>query len=84
MQIILGLIIMGVGALIIIKSEAVLNAFGRMAWFEEHFGMEGGSRLGYKMIGMLVAFIGILMATGLIGGFIEWMVSPLTRYNQPQ
>lgn len=84
MQIILGLIITAIGALIVIKSETMLNACGRIAWFEERFGMEGGSRLGYKLIGLLVAFIGILMATGLIGGFIEWVVSPLTRYNQPQ
>lgn len=83
MQIILGLIIAAVGALIVIKSEAVLNAFGRIAWFEEHLGFEGGSRLGYKLVGMLAIAVGIMMATGLIGGFLQWMLSPLTRFNQP-
>lgn len=84
MNIILGLVITAIGALIVIKTEMMMNSFGRIAWFEEHFGMEGGSRLGYKLIGMLAIFIGILTATGLIGGLLQWMVSPLTRYNQPQ
>lgn len=84
MNIIFGLIITAVGALIVVKSEWLLNNFGRISWFEEHLGTSGGSRLGYKLFGMLAIFIGILMATGLIGGFLTWMLSPLTRFNQPQ
>jgi hypothetical protein len=83
MNIIIGLIIMIVGAFITMKSEAILNNFGRINWFEEHLGVEGGSRLGYKLIGMLAIFIGILFITGMIGGFMEWILSPLLSVSQP-
>lgn len=77
-----GLAAIGVGAMMTIKSEALLNSFGRVAWFEEHLGLEGGSRLGYKLMGMLVIFFGILTMTGMIGGFMEWVLSPLTQYSK--
>jgi len=81
MNFLIGLIIIAIGALIVIKSEALLSSFGRIAFFEKYLGTSGGSRLGYKFVGMLVVFIGILVAVDLIGGFLEWMTSPLTRYN---
>lgn len=81
MNILTGLIIIVVGVLIVIKSEALLSSFGRIAFFEQHLGTSGGSRLGYKLVGMIVIFIGILVAVDLIGGFLEWITSPLTRYN---
>jgi len=81
MNILIGLIMIVIGALIVIKSEALLSSFGRIAFFEKYLGTSGGSRLGYKLVGMLVVFIGILVAVDLIGGFLEWMTSPLTKYN---
>lgn len=77
MQFILGLIFFAAGAAIVIKSETMLNAFGRIEFFERHLGVEGGSRLGYKIIGMATIFIGILLITGLFNGFIYWILSPL-------
>jgi len=83
MNIIVGFIILAIGALIVVKSEAMLNMFGRIEFFERKLGAEGGSRLGYKLIGLLAVFIGILVMTNLIGGFLEWILSPLLRYNRP-
>jgi len=84
MNIVIGAIILAVGALIVIKSEAVLNMFGRIEFFERYLGTEGGSRLGYKLVGLLAIFIGFLIMTNLIGGFLEWVLSPLLRYSRPQ
>lgn len=84
MNIVIGAIILAVGALIVIKSEAVLNMFGRIEFFERYLGTEGGSRLGYKLVGLLAIFIGFLIMTNLIGGFMEWVLSPLLRYSRPQ
>lgn len=84
MYILLGFIIMAVGALIVIKSEAMLNAFGRIEFFERKLGAEGGSRLGYKLLGLITIFIGTLIMTNLIGGFMEWVLSPILRYSQPK
>jgi len=84
MNILIGIIIFAVGALIVIKSEAMLNAFGRIEFFERNLGTEGGSRLGYKLVGLLAIFIGILVMTNMIGGFLEWVLSPILRFNQPR
>ena len=83
MYILLGFIIMAVGTLIVIKSESMLNAFGRIEFFERNLGVEGGSRLGYKLVGILAIFIGMLVMTNMIGGFLEWALSPILRYNKP-
>lgn len=82
MHLFLGLVVIIIGALIVIKSEALLNAFGRIGFFEQHLGADGGSRLGYKLIGILVVFIGALIFTDMIGGFMEWILSPLLKYNK--
>ncbi|HTX87080.1 MAG TPA: hypothetical protein VMC41_03370 [Candidatus Nanoarchaeia archaeon] len=77
MNIIIGLIIAAVGALITIKSEAMLNMFGRVAWFEKYLGTEGGTRLGYKLLGILVFIIGVMIATNVFGDFMLWLLSPI-------
>ncbi|MFA4834258.1 MAG: hypothetical protein WC619_05480 [Patescibacteria group bacterium] len=81
---ILGIIIIAVGALIVIKSESILSAFGRIGFFEKYLGVEGGSRLGYKIVGVLTIFLGLLIMTNMIGGFMTWVFSPLLKYSQPQ
>lgn len=83
MNILIGLVLLAIGIAIVIKSESMLSAFGRMEFFEKYLGSDGGSRLGYKLIGLLIIFIGILTATNLIGAFLGWILSPLTRFNQP-
>jgi len=75
---------MAIGITIVIKSEWMLNNFGSIAFFEEHLGSSGGSRLGYKLVGMLLFFIGLLIATNMIGGFMRWLLAPLLKYGQPQ
>ncbi|MEI6596928.1 MAG: hypothetical protein WCL13_01805 [bacterium] len=84
MNILVGFIILAVGSFIVIKSEAMLNSFGRIEFFERKFGSEGGSRLGYKLVGIFAIFIGMLVMTNMIGGFLEWILSPILRYNQMQ
>ncbi len=84
MYILFGFIVLAIGAAIVIKSEAMLNSFGRIDFFERHLGADGGSRLGYKLIGMIIIFIGILIMTNMIGGFLEWILWPILRYNKIQ
>ena len=74
-----GLLLLAGGVMMVIKTEWLLNNFGRIAWFEEHLGTEGGSRLGYKIVGMVLIFFGLLTLTGLSGGFANWALSPLTN-----
>lgn len=84
MQFIIGLAFFIVGALIVVKSEAILSAFGRIDFFDKYLGTEGGSRLGYKIIGVIVIFLGILLITGMFNGFMEWILGPLINAGRPQ
>jgi hypothetical protein len=81
MKFILGIIILILGVVIVMKSESFLRFFGRIGFFEKHLGTEGGSRLGYKMIGIFFIFIGILTMTGMIDGFMNWVLSPILSLN---
>lgn len=84
MSFIIGLLMTIAGAAITIKSEKMLEAFGRIEFFEDKLASSGGSRLGYKLTGILLVFLGILAMTGLIGGFLEFVLSPLLRYSKNQ
>ncbi len=77
MRIVLGLIILVAGAGMVMKTEFLVNNFGRIPFFDKYLGSEGGTRLGYKIIGLLTAFIGILMVTNLYNDFMMWILSPL-------
>lgn len=83
-KIVMGILIIFVGSMMVIKTEWLLNNFGRLAWFEEKLGTEGGSRLGYKLMGLIAIFFGILMLTGSSGEFLGWALSPLTNAGRQQ
>ena len=69
-RIILGLIGIAIGFLIVWKSEWILQNFGANGWAEAHLGTEGGSRLLYKLIGIIIMFVAVLYMTGLIEGIL--------------
>ena len=83
-HIILGLIVTGAGVFLIIKTEWFLNNFGRIGWFEDKLGTEGGSRLGYKLVGIIMIVVGIIILTGSGNDFMGWLLSPLLQYSQPK
>ena len=70
MQIFWGLLIAGVGVVLVLKSEWLVSNFGRIGWAEQHLGMEGGSRLFYKLLGILAIIVGFMVTTGLIEGLL--------------
>lgn len=81
MNIALGLVMLGIGALLAVKTEWFLNNFGNINWFEDKFGSSGGSRLGYKLIGFVFLFLGIIFITGSGNNFMSWLLGPLLKYN---
>ncbi len=83
MNIVIGIIIMVIGVAIVIEAEWMLRNFGPMNFFERYLASSGGSRLGYKLVGLLFFFIGLLIMTNMIGGFMQWLLSPLLKYSRP-
>ena len=67
----LGLII--AGSFLIIKSELMLAWFGRIAWAEEKLGIEGGTRLFYKLLGMGMIVLAFLIMSGKIIGILDFI-----------
>jgi len=76
-RIIIGLIGMVIGALFVIKSEWFLANFGANDWAEQHLGSEGGSRLMYKLIGLAIILVSILIMTNLLQGIALAILAPL-------
>ncbi len=69
-----GLLLVGVGFLFIWKTEWFLKNIGRIDWAERKL---GGTRNFYKLLGLLVIFIGLLTMTGLLRGFLLGTVGRL-------
>ena len=69
-QIISGLIAAALGALAVIYTEWIVQNLGYNEWAEAKMSMWGGSRMLYKIIGVLVVLGGLLYAFDLLDKFI--------------
>jgi hypothetical protein len=79
MRYVLGLIGIAIGFLLIWKSEWIINNFGRIDWAEQHLGSEGGTRLMWKLIGLLVIILSMLFMFGMLQSILLAVLSPLFR-----
>lgn len=70
MRYFVGTLLLLAGTVMIFKTEWFLNNFGSISWAEEHLGTNGGSRLMYKLIGLVLIFFGMLFITNMIEGFL--------------
>jgi len=70
MNIFFGLLAIVAGTLIVIKTEWIIQTFGKNTWAETHMGLSGGSRLLYKLVGVAAIFIALAAMTGLLGNII--------------
>lgn len=80
-RIIGGIALILIGLPFVIKTGWFMQNFGVVAWAEQKLG-GGGSWLFYKLIGVGISLIGILMATGLINGLLLGTVGKL--FTPPQ
>ena len=81
-KIIIGLVIAAIGIIIVIKSEWFMRNFGEIEFAEKHLGTAGGTRFFYKLIGIFIAAMGFMLATGLMYGFLGWILGPLIKTTQ--
>lgn len=70
MKYILALLAVALGALLVIKTEWFIENFGTSDWAESKFGLSGGTRTMYKVIGVIIIFLALMGLTGQLGGFV--------------
>jgi len=66
-----GLVAIVGGYVVIRYTEWLLNNIGRIEFFERKMGNMGGSRLGYKLLGILLIAFGFMLVTNLVEGMGE-------------
>lgn len=75
-RILLGLVITVIGSAMVYKTHVVLSMIGPIEWAERNLG-GGGSRTFYKLFGVFVALLGIVVMTNLwdqlVGGTLRWI-----------
>ncbi len=66
----IGILLVIIGFLIVWKSRKFIDFFGSISWAEAKLG-GGGTNLMYKLIGLIMIFIGFIWATGLWNAFLN-------------
>lgn len=82
MQVVVGLIMIALGFSMVYYANWTYNNLGAVAFFEKYLGA-GGTRLGYKLIGMLILFLGALSTFDLIDVFLFWVFAPVIKLMMP-
>lgn len=74
-HIVIGLIMTALGVLMVKYTFWLVNTTGPQQWIERYTG--SGSTYGiYKLVGILLALLGLLYATGFGNNVLEFLLSP--------
>lgn len=60
-----------VGVLMTLKGDWLYDNFGTIPFYEKYFHSSGGGRFGYKITGVFVVFVGVLVLTNIHRGILE-------------
>ena len=69
-RLVIGLGIAALGSIMVIKTHLVIDFFGSVDWAEQKLG-GGGTNLFYKGLGLLIVFVGFLVATNMWDNFLQ-------------
>lgn len=77
MRYFIGSIVIVLGFLLVWKADYLVNNWGRVEWAETHLSTEGGTRVLYKIIGIVVIIGAFLAMTGLLQDIFRSTLGPL-------
>ncbi|MFA5133238.1 MAG: hypothetical protein WC459_00295 [Patescibacteria group bacterium] len=78
-RIIVGIIGTALGIAMNLKTEAFLRFTGKIPWAEQHLGVEGGTRLFYKLLGLIIIFLSWIYAFNWLNGLLQFLLGGLFR-----
>lgn len=70
MKYLIGFLVIGIGTLLVMKTEWLVNNFGRIEWAEQHLGIEGGTRIFYKLLGVVLILGAFLAMSGAFNSLL--------------
>ncbi|HNP75424.1 MAG TPA: hypothetical protein PKL09_03635 [bacterium] len=76
LRIIIGLAGMILGFFMVWRPAAFLSMIGPQIWMEKIFG-PGREVSGYKLLGVVIIIVSIMIMLGLIEGVLMWFFSPI-------
>ncbi|MFH1078361.1 MAG: hypothetical protein V1745_03755 [Patescibacteria group bacterium] len=79
LRIVIGLAIAAVGTFMVLKTRFFLDFFGPVAWADAKL---GSSNLFYKLIGIVIALVGFLVATNLWNAFLQATLGSLFGFGR--
>lgn len=71
------LLIIGLGTLLVVKTQWIYDFTGPIDFAEKYLGSEGGSRLFIKLMGVLMIAGSFLAMTGLLGAMVDGIFGSL-------
>lgn len=80
-RIFIGIIVAVIGFFMVYRPKYFLDFLGSQAWVEKIFSVND-QELAYKIIGMIVIFVGVLIMTNLIYDLLGWALSPIISAGQ--
>ncbi len=75
-RILIGLAITALGVSMSFKTQWYMRILGRLPFAEKYMG-GGGTRLFYKLFGVVVALLGLMITTDLFDNMMEWFIGGL-------
>ena len=79
LRILVGIIGTALGIVMNFKTESFVRFTGRVAWAENKLGMMGGTRVFYKLLGLIIIFISWIYAFNWMEGFLRFFLGGLFR-----
>ncbi len=73
----IGLLVVGLGMLLVIKTQWIYDFTGPIDFAERFLGTEGGTRMFIKILGVLMILGAFLGVTGLLGKIVSGIFAPL-------
>ena len=83
LRILLGLVIVVVGAFFVIKTRTIMDFFGSVDFAEKYLG-GGGTNLFYKLLGIVFCLLGFLIATNMWTAFLQATLGSLFPAANPK